>query len=72
VLADTSRPRTDLVDGDYVRFESQWQDEDGELGFLVGETDRNDPAQRVYAFGDDQPPRASIWRLLRRTTKEQP
>lgn len=69
VLADT-RPRSGLVDGDYVRFQSQWQDPDGDLGYLVGETNRNEAAQRVCAFGDAKPPRASIWRLSRETREE--
>ena len=63
-LAD-KRPRDEIVDGDFVRFHAEWQDPDGQLGYLLGEPDVNDRAQRVYGFGDAKPPGASIWRLSR-------
>jgi MAC/Perforin domain len=65
VLLAAPRPRTEIVDGDLVRFQSQWQDPDQQLGYLLGEPDANDAAQRVYAFGKKTPPGASIWGLSR-------
>jgi len=63
-LADI-RARTDIVDGDRPRLRSQWQDSDGQFGFLMGESNPQDPAQRVYGFGKTAVRRGTIWRISR-------
>jgi hypothetical protein len=63
-LAD-DRMRDEIVDGDYVRFQSQWRDPDDELGYLQGEANYRDPSQRVYSFGSSSPPRGTIWVVSR-------
>ncbi len=68
LLLAAPRPRAEVVDGDLVRFQSRWQDPDGQLGYLLGEPNANDTAQRVYAFGNQAPPGASVWRLSRKKT----
>jgi hypothetical protein len=60
VLADR-RERHEIVNGDQVRFHSQWQDPEGEHGFLMG--DPQDTAQRVFSFGKTIDKRRSIWRI---------
>jgi hypothetical protein len=64
VLADR-RDREEIVDGDQVRFRSQWQDAEGDHGFLMG--DPQDSAQRVFSFGKASEKRRSIWRISRPT-----
>jgi hypothetical protein len=63
-LAD-DRLRNEIVDGDFVRFQSQWRDPDDELGFLKGEANHHDPDQRVYSFGRSSSPRGTIWVISR-------
>ncbi len=64
VLADR-RDRKEIVDGDQLRFQSQWQNAEGDHGFLMG--DPQDPAQRVFSFGTSSDKRRSIWRVSRPT-----
>lgn len=64
ILADArTRIDNEMVDGDFVRFKSLWQDPDGEFGYLQGESDYRDPGQRVYSFG--KPPGGTNWRVAR-------
>jgi hypothetical protein len=64
-LAD-DRLRNEIVNRDYVRFQSQWRDPDQELGYLQGEANHLD-GQRVYSFGRSSPPRGTIWVISRLT-----
>jgi MAC/Perforin domain len=61
----TETGRSEIVDGDYLKFQSQWlYSATDEPGFLLGETNADDPAQRVYSFGQrDQP--GCVWRITR-------
>jgi hypothetical protein len=63
VLADDRR-REEIVAGDYVRLQSEWENEDGYFGYLKGETDARDANQRVFSFGKQTDP-GTIWRLDR-------
>jgi len=56
--------RPSLVDGDIVRLRSRWRGRRHVDGFLLGETDPDDPGQRVYAFGGMNQPGA-IWKIRR-------
>lgn len=60
---DRKRIYNKMVDGDFVRFKSLWQDPDGGFGYLQGESDYRDPAQRVFSFG--KPPGGTNWRISR-------
>ena len=62
-LAD-DRKRNEIADGDYLRLQTQWKNSDGYLGYLKGEADSRDPAQRVYSRGKLPAP-GTIWRISR-------
>jgi MAC/Perforin domain len=64
VLADQRR-RNQIVDGDYIRLQSQWRNSEGDLGYLMGER-AEDKDQRVYSFGDKKG-KGTIWLLSRKT-----
>jgi hypothetical protein len=54
--------RSNLVDGDIVRLRSRWDNE--EAGVLLGETSRDDTAQRVCAFGGNNKA-GTFWEIRR-------
>jgi len=56
------RLNKELVNGDYVVLRSHWQGPNGDKGFLLGETDRSDPRQRVCSFGG-QNQVGTVWRI---------
>jgi MAC/Perforin domain len=64
VLVD-ERKRNEIVDGDYVRLESQWTNPNEDYpGYLKGEPSADDPHQRVFSFGYKGDP-GTIWMLSR-------
>ena len=70
VLADNRKAEVrlnlgkEIVDGDYVRLQSQWLAPDEQsLGYL--QSDFRDAAQRVFSFGGKSGP-GTIWRMSRR------
>jgi hypothetical protein len=70
VLADNRKAEVrlnlgkEIVDGDYVRLQSQWLAPDEQsLGYL--QSDFRDAAQRVFSFGGKSGP-GTVWRMSRR------
>jgi hypothetical protein len=58
------RRRSTIIDGDFVQLRSRWRGPDDEYGYLLGEADERDKAQRVYAFGQ-KTQNGSVWQITR-------
>lgn len=63
VFVGDSRLRSEVIEGDYIKLKSQWLNDDKEYGCLQGETNFDDPEQRVYSFGKERASKGIIWRI---------
>ncbi|MBD2494884.1 MAC/perforin domain-containing protein [Nostoc sp. FACHB-280] len=58
--------RREVVDGDYLRLQTQWQNDDGEYGYLKGETSLCTPEEqkeRVFSFGKGRHQSGCYWKV---------
>jgi len=57
--------RKEIVEGDFVKFRTRWQNSDNEYGYLQGEFDPKEPKQRVFSFGNGRRDNGSNWKITR-------
>lgn len=57
--------RKEIVEGDFVKFQTLWQNSDNEYGYLQGEFDSKEPKQRVFSFGNGRRDNGSNWKITR-------
>ena len=57
--------RQEVVDGDYLKLQTQWKNDDGEYGYLKGEPNFKEPKQRVFSFGKGRSDDGSYWSIVK-------
>ncbi|MBD2596568.1 hypothetical protein H6G74_19850 [Nostoc spongiaeforme FACHB-130] len=58
--------RREVVDGDYLRLQTQWKNDDGEYGYLKGETSlttAEEQKERVFSFGKGRHQSGCYWKI---------
>jgi endonuclease/exonuclease/phosphatase family metal-dependent hydrolase len=58
----------DLVEGDYLKLQTLWENFDGEYGYLQGETYAQDAKQRVFSFGNGSSDNGCYWNIVKQKT----
>jgi endonuclease/exonuclease/phosphatase family metal-dependent hydrolase len=58
----------EVVEGDYLNLQTQWQNDDGECGYLKGETNPQELKQRVFSFGNGSRDTGCSWRVVKQKT----
>jgi len=57
--------RQEVVDGDYLKLQTKWKNDDGEYGYLKGEPNFKESKQRVFSFGKGGRENGCYWQVVK-------